>query len=199
MKILAFTDTHADIEDLEKIKSKALKEKPDIIVCCGDISVFGNGLNFALSFINDLKIKTLIVKGNHETSKALEDACSRFKNIINISNAGTFELDNYLFFGYGNNGFSHVDEKFERLSSKFIKTFDRSKKLIFITHAPIYNTKLDKLPVGHCGSLSSRKFVEKVYPVLTLCGHFHETFKVKDKIKNCLIINPGPDGMIIEI
>mgnify|MGYP001619479780 FL=1 len=115
MKILAFTDTHADIEDLDKIKAKALKEKPDILVCCGDISVFGNGLNFALSFINDLKIKTLIVKGNHETAKALEDSCSRFKNIVNLSNYGIYESGDYVFFGYGNNGFSHTDEKFEKL------------------------------------------------------------------------------------
>ena len=97
MKILAFTDTHADIEDLDKIKAKALKEKPDLLICCGDISVFGNGLNFALSFINDLKIKTLIVKGNHETAKALESACSKFKNLINLSNYGVYEFDNFNF------------------------------------------------------------------------------------------------------
>jgi len=36
-------------------------------------------------------------------------------------------------------------------------------------------------------------------PVLVLCGHFHENFRKQDKIKNTLIINPGPDGTIINV
>ena len=73
------------------------------------------------------------------------------------------------------------------------------KKLVFITHAPIYKTKLDYIYKEHRGCKSSRKFVEKFKPVLTLCGHFHETENKSDKINETLIINPGHKGSLIEI
>ncbi len=112
---------------------------------------------------------------------------------------GVYEINNFQFLGWGNDGFSYIENDFEDFMKKFRKEFNKNKKIIFVTHAPIYNTKLDLLPVGHRGCKSTRKFVEEFQPILTLCGHFHESFKKKDKIKNSLIINPGPDGMIIDV
>ncbi|HLC86387.1 MAG TPA: metallophosphoesterase [Candidatus Nanoarchaeia archaeon] len=197
MKLLAFTDTHADVKDLDSIKKKALKEKPEMLVCCGDISIFGNGLNFACSFINDLGIKTLIIPGNHEEPSQIENVCSKFKNLVNLHKK-TFERKNFVFLGYGTGGFSDKYPEFEALYPKLLKN-TINKKIIFVAHAPVYNTKLDLLHGSHCGSKSSRDFLDKVNPVLVLCGHIHENEKKHDKIKNSLIINPGSDGMIIEI
>ena len=88
------------------------------------------------------------------------------------------------------------------LAKQFKKVFSKKRKLIFVTHAPIYGTRLDDLRVnglGHRGCKSTRKFVDEMNPVLVLCGHFHENFRKQDKIKNTLIINPGPDGTIINV
>ena len=198
MKLLAFTDVHVGKKSLESIKEKALKEKPDLLICCGDLSVFGSGLKEAAKFLNDLKIQTLIIPGNHEMVEEVKDICSKYKNLVNL-HCAVFELGNFNFFGWGTGGFSFIEEEFERVAKKFIKNQDRNKKLIFVTHAPIYGTKLDYLPMGHRGCKSTRKFVEEVQPLLVLCGHFHENFKKQDKIKKSLIINPGKDGMIIEL
>src|SRR3989344_4159426 len=198
MKLLAFTDSHLNKIALKRIKEKALKYKPDLMICCGDISIFGSGLNEVAKFLNSFNIKTLVIPGNHESPEEIRDICSKNKNLINL-HRGLYEYENYLFFGWGTGGFSFIEEGFEKTAKQFKKSQDKSKKLIFVTHAPIYNTKLDELPFGHRGCKSTRKFIEEVQPVLTLCGHFHENFKKQDKIKKTLIVNPGPDGTIIEL
>ena len=45
MKILAFTDLHHSMAAIKKLKSKIKTQKPDILVCAGDISIFEQGLN----------------------------------------------------------------------------------------------------------------------------------------------------------
>ncbi|MBS3174594.1 metallophosphoesterase family protein [Candidatus Woesearchaeota archaeon] len=198
MKLLAFTDLHCNKAALNEIKNKAINEKPDLIVCCGDLSNFTSGLNEIAKFLNSLNIKILIIPGNHETNIDINEICGKYNNLINIHLA-SYEIDNYLFFGFGTGGFSSREEKLERAMKEFKKTFDKNKKLIFVTHAPIYNTKLDELWDEHRGCISSRKFIEEFEPILTLCGHFHENEKKKDKIKNCTIVNPGKNGMIIKV
>lgn len=198
MKLLAFSDVHANKNALFKIKEKAIKEKPDFLICCGDLSLFGKGLEEGAKFLNELNIKMLIIPGNHETPEEIKNICSKNKNLVNI-HQGAFDYENYTFFGWGTGGFSYIEEGFERISKQFIKTLDKNKKLIFVTHAPIYGTKLDLLSMGHRGCKSTRKFIEETDPVLVLCGHFHENFKKQDKIKKTLIVNPGDDGMIIKL
>jgi len=70
MRLLAFTDMHLSSYAFKKIKSKVKRQNPDLIVCAGDVSIFEQGLNIILSKLNKLKIKTLIIHGNHETEKA---------------------------------------------------------------------------------------------------------------------------------
>lgn len=198
MKILAFTDTHCNKMAHKKIKERTEFFKPDLLVSCGDISVFTSGLEESAKFIEGLGISCLIIPGNHESESDIKEICKKYKNLINI-HSGCYEVGNILFFGYGTGGFSYRDEKFDRISKQFIKTLEKNKKLIFVTHAPVYKTKLDLIMNEHRGCISSREFIEKTKPFLTLCGHFHENENKQDNIGESLIINPGKFGRIIEI
>jgi Icc-related predicted phosphoesterase len=198
MKILAFTDLHANKQALESIKSKAVKSKPELLVFAGDLSSMGKGLDATAHFLNNLNINILLIPGNHESEKEIIELCKKYSNLINI-HRGIYEYKNYLFFGWGNSGFSFVEPNFERIIKEFKKDYDGKKKIIFVTHAPIFNTLLDFLHGKHNGCKSTRNFVEQLQPKLTLCGHFHEAFYMQDKIKESLIINPGCDGTIIEL
>ena len=40
MRILAFTDVHADIRLMRHVAAFVKKANPDVVVCCGDITVF---------------------------------------------------------------------------------------------------------------------------------------------------------------
>ena len=197
MKIFAFTDLHANKKSIDKIIKKIKEGKPELIICCGDLTIFGNDLNEISNKLNLIGIKILIIPGNHETEQEIKNICKKNKNLINLHKEN-YEYGNYIFFGFGTGGFSFIEPELEEII-RFKKCFDKTKKLIFITHAPIYHTKLDYLYKEHMGCKSSRKFIDKFKPILTLCGHFHENENKKDKIKNCLIINPGHQGTFIEI
>jgi len=72
MRLLAFTDTHANKTALNRIIAKAEKYKPDFMVCAGDISMFTKGLDKCCAILNKLNIKILIIPGNHETPEDIK-------------------------------------------------------------------------------------------------------------------------------
>ena len=201
MKILAFTDVHGSLLALKRIEQKVKTQKPDLLVCAGDVSIFEHGIVGILRRLNKLNKKTIIVHGNHEDESTFRKISKIFKNIIFIHKKH-FTTNNLLFIGYGGGGFSVVDKEFEKTTkTKFKKIIKSSegKKIILVTHAPPYKTKLDKLVQGHCGNKSIRNFVERNKIDLLICGHLHENFGKEDRIKKTKIVNPGPFGKIIYI
>ena len=172
-----------------------------MLVCAGDISIFEHGIVRLMNRLDKLNRKILIIHGNHEDSSTFIKYSKLFKNIIFIHKNYLIK-NNSLFLGYGGGGFSMADRQFEKTAqNKFKKIINKNKdkKIILITHAPPYKTKLDKLVGGHAGNKSIRHFVEKNKIDLLICGHLHENFGKEDKIKRTKVINPGPFGKIVEI
>ena len=200
MKILAFTDIHGSLFALRKVEQKVKAQKPDLMVCAGDISIFEHGITGILRRLNKLNKQIIVVHGNHEDESTFNKYSKLFKNILFIHKKN-FIKDNILFLGYGGGGFSLIDKGFEKTSIKFKKIIqaNKDKKIILVTHAPPYKTRLDKLVEGHCGNKSIKKFIKKNKVDLLICGHLHENFGKEDKIKRTKIINPGPFGKIVEI
>ncbi len=198
MKILAFTDIHSNKKLIEGIIKKSKSKKPQLLICCGDITLFGSNLEKILSKLNKIKIPLLIIPGNHEEDMNMKKRCKKYKNIIYL-HRGIYEMGDYTFFGFGTGGFEDRFLEFEKISSKIGKRI-KDKKIIFITHQPPYKTKLDKLEhFGYAGNKSFKEFIVKYKPILTLSGHLHENFGKIDNIEKSILINPGPLGKIIEI
>lgn len=198
MKILAFVDMHGSLKALKKVKEQA--KKADIIVCAGDISIFSNDLDKLLSEIDKLNKTLLIIHGNHESDEDLTELAKLFKNITNLHKK-SFVKGKYLFMGYGGSGFSIVDKDFEKTAMRFEKEIKahKDKKTILVTHAPPYKTKLDNIMGEAYGNKSIKNFIKKVNLHLVISGHLHENAGKQDRIKNTIIINPGPYGKIISI
>ncbi|MBU0665916.1 MAG: metallophosphoesterase [Nanoarchaeota archaeon] len=195
MKILAFTDNHGDPEDLKAVKKKV--KNADIIICGGDITIFEHEIEYNMQKINDFGKEVLIIHGNHESDFVIRELSKYFKN-IRFMHKKHYEKDGHLFFGYGGGGFAISDKEFEK-KSKSIEKLMKEKKTILILHGPPYKTKLDNIGGAHVGNKSFTNFIKKTQPELVICGHIHECFHRKDKIGKTRIINPGPDGEIIEI
>ena|SRR3989344_4257805 len=119
---------------------------------------------------------------------------SNFRNLC-------YKANNHLFLGYGGSGFALIEPGFYRIGETFAKIIrkNKNKKIIFITHAPPYGTKLDLIVTSHCGNKTLRNFVLKNKIDLHICGHLHENFGKEDRISKTRIINPGPYGKMIEI
>lgn len=200
MKLLIFTDLHLSTTALKKIRSKTKKQKPDLLICAGDLSIFENGLNIMLNKLSKFKKTVLLIHGNHETSSEMKKLCSKYKNLIFIHKTH-YKQNNCLFLGFGGGGFSLIDKAFNNTINKFKKIINKNKdkKIILVTHAPPYKTKTDFIVDQHCGNKTLRNFILKNKIDLHICGHLHENFGKKDKIKNTIVINPGPYGKIIKI
>lgn len=201
MKILAFTDIHGSSTALKRIEQKTKSQNPDLLVCAGDISMFEHGIYGLLRRLNKLNKQILMIHGNHEDASTFNKLSKSFKNIIFIHKIH-FIWDNALFLGYGGGGFAMIDKAFEKNAAMKFKNIIKNnadKKIIFITHAPPYKTRLDKLEQGHCGNKSIRHFIERNKIGILICGHLHENFGKEDKIGKTKVMNPGPFGKIVEV
>ena len=197
MKILAFVDLHGDKKSLERLKEKAKKEKVEMIIAAGDLSIFGRDLEKILAELNKLNKVVLVITGNHESTKEMEKACSLFENIIFIDGR-VCSVEDYIFLGYGGGGFANFDKQFREASKVFKKKMP-GKKSMLILHGPPYGTKLDKIHGGHVGNKDSTKFIKDSQPDYVICGHLHDNAGKEDKIGKTPIINPGWEGKIIEL
>ncbi len=138
-----------------------------------------------------------MIHGNHETANEMDDACDG--NNAVFMHKKLREFDGVLFCGYGGDGFSFSDERLDDWA-KSIKDKVKNKKLVFFTHGPPYGTKLDDIPmIRHRGSISVRNAIKMLKPDVYSCGHFHETFFVKDTMGKSTLINSGDEGMIINV
>ncbi len=200
MKILAIVDLHGSLKALKKLQKLVNKQKPDIIVCAGDISIFEQNIDYLIHRISRFKLPVLIIPGNHEEESALRKSCSLFKNVFCL-HGKTYEHDGVLFLGWGGGGFSIRDKEFEKKTKEFRKEMEKFGKVVLVTHAPPYKTRLDRIIEKSCGNKSIRNFIkENTKKIkLAIAGHLHENAGTEDHIKETRVVNPGPFGKVLTI
>jgi Icc-related predicted phosphoesterase len=198
MKLLVCTDIHSSKKALRKLAELAKKHNPDMVVCCGDVSMFEIHFKATMRSLASLQRPTLLIHGNHEDASTMKRYCKPYKH-FHFIHGSHFIIGDYLFLGYGGDGFSVVDPLFMLYAKHFEKIIrqHKDKKIILVTHAPPQRTKLDKIPGGFCGNKSIRHFIEKFQPLYAFSGHIHENFGKKDRIKHTIVMNPGPLGKIV--
>ena len=192
MLLVCISDLHGSLRGIERINFS-----PDLLIVTGDITNFGREREAENILRQLLKItdKILAVPGNcdyPEVSKVLDEL------EINLWCKGKI-IDKTGFFGVGgsnptpfNTPLEYSEEELEAcLNEGFTKVKEAEIKIL-VSHPPPYNTKVDRVSSGlHVGSRAVREFIEKAQPSLVLCGHIHEARGI-DKIKNTIIVNPGP-------
>lgn len=197
MKFLAFTDLHEDKEVLNELVKRAARDDIDFVVCCGDISTFGNGLQYNLKKLNSIGKKVYVVPGNHEEGEGFAEIVGQYSNLINLDRNSKVVGD-YVFLGYGGGGFALQDATFRKIAREWYGKYN-GRKIILITHQPPYGTKLDWLGSRHVGNKDFTNFMSRVKPKLALSGHLHETVGIVDAVGETKIANPGWEGMVIEL
>lgn len=195
MKLLAFVDLHGSKPAMKRIQH--LAKKVDIVICAGDHTIFSHSEREILSQLNKISKPVLIIHGNHEDAYELKKDCKLFKNLYFV-HAEKYRVNDYLFLGWGGGGFSYVDKGFERYSKKASKWIKEGDKVVLITHAPPYKTKIDNIGGESAGNKSIRKFIEKAQPILAISGHLHECVG-EDTIKKTRLVNPGYKGKILNV
>ena len=197
MKFLTFGDLHDDKPALKDLLARAEKPDIDFVVSVGDISVFGRGLRNILKRFNSLGKKFYVIPGNHESDSMLNELTPEFPNCINFHQK-ILKMGTYLFLGYGEGGFTLEDPRFRKIAREWYGKY-KGKNIVLVTHQPPFGTKLDFLETRHVGNKDFRKFIERIKPKLAISGHLHETVGIRDKIGPTRLVNPGWDGLVIEL
>lgn len=197
MKLLAFVDLHGDFNLLKKIIKRAEEKDIDLLVTAGDFTQFEGNLGFLLKKLNALGKKILLIPGNHESSHSLKEAVKIYPYCLYFHRQA-FKVGEYVFLGYGEGGFSLEDSEFRKLARHWYGEYQK-QKVIFVTHAPPFGTELDRLGNRYVGNKDFRSFIERIKPVLVICGHLHEAAGRISQLGETKIINPGWEGLVIEL
>lgn len=196
MNILAFTDFHGNQEAYEKGREVIELQKPDFAIVAGDIINYDS--ERAKQLLSDLAgagRPIYYVPGNMDNAelgswtgggnvRGLHGRCENLGKVSLIGLGGSPH-------GPFRTVFEYSEEEAAELLEKALNGY-RGGKLILVSHCPPKNTKVDRTSNGeHAGSLSVRKFVEKVQPQLVISGHIHEA-QGTEVIGSSTLVNTGP-------
>lgn len=197
MKFLAFTDLHEDRKKLQRLIKRASQPDIDFVICAGDFSTFGRGMEVVLKAFNDLGKRFYVLPGNHEEHLELPAILREFSYCVDLHQQAK-KVNGFVFLGYGGGGFAQEDALFRKIARHWYGKYN-GEKIVLVVHMPPFGNKTDLLHKIHVGNKDYRRFIERIKPKLVICGHLHETVGQVDKIGNSKVVNPGWDGMIIEL
>lgn len=205
VKILAFTDAHGQLEAYQSIKRLAESARPDLIVCAGDISYFGDDYDLFLRGLGGFGHDVYFVPGNHETpstAKSLELQFPYLRNLeFRVAEAAGVRLAGLP----ASDAFWPGARPDEGLLAKAVglgQSGNGTKPLVFLTHYPPSGTSVSGtscVTPDSGGSRLVRQIVEAVCPTIVICGHYHQDFGKEAHVGRTRIVNPGPGGKILEL
>ena len=199
MKIMAFSDVHADLEIARCLVKRAQKKDIELIVCAGDFTVFERQLKPMLKLFNSIGKPVVLIPGNHEEPTAVEKYISDCKHIAFIHKK-IWRYNGFTFLGWGTDGFTKRSEEFRMVARKWRQKLTADDTtIVLVTHAPPHGTMLDKLDKEHIGNKDIRTAIEWIQPVLAISGHIHENEGRRDKIGKTVAVNPGWKGMVLTV
>jgi Icc-related predicted phosphoesterase len=194
VKILAFVDVHVNRLALRELERKA--RDADLLVCAGDLSIFGRGLAETMEIIDSWGKPCLLIHGNHEEEEETRKRCERSRNLTFI-HGKELVVGSFSVAGWGGGGFSRRDKAFE----KWARTLTPRPGRILVTHAPPFGTAIDIQPYmnAHVGCASYTEAIDALKPAVMIAGHIHECFGEHEQRGETLILNPGPLGVMLTL
>lgn len=198
MKIFAASDMHGDTRAIEKLAQKAEKEKVDLVLLCGDLTLDESLTENIIGPFRKRNLKVALIPGNHE-SAATTGFLAELYNAYNL-HGYSMRIGDVGFFGAGhaNIGPHMIDDK--ELFTLLKKGFDYikdAKKKVMVTHVHPSSGIIEKM--SFTGSKAVLKAIQEFKPDLHLCGHIHECEGIEEKIHATHSINVGKGGRIIEV
>ncbi|BCM93457.1 hypothetical protein IAD21_05348 [Abditibacteriota bacterium] len=196
MKILLFSDLHADVETAKALALCA--SEFDVIVGAGDFANVRQGLEPVIAPFLSLSIPTVFVAGNNETPDELRQACAGARH-VHVLHGEACHIGGETFFGlggavpvtpFGSWSFDVDEDDAARLLEAC------PPRAILISHSPPLGI-LDKSSAGtSLGSRAVAHCMAVKKPKLLVCGHIHASSGRSQKRGETLVVNAGPSAMI---
>ena len=198
MKVLVFSDLHADRAATKKVAAK-LKEV-DYGFCLGDLSRWGQGLELVGSLL-DVGVDLYILPGNHETDAEIAELCQS-RSHFHLLHGQQITIGGTTFVGLGGGSEKGIGRFLlsNKDAAQILTKFRGIPNPVMLTHCPPFETAID-LTSGnkHIGSLPLRQFILDEQPPLLYSGHVHERSGETDTLGATKLVSVGFKGILLEI
>jgi len=199
MKLLVFSDLHADVRAARRLAE--LAAGADLLIGAGD---FGNARRQVADCLPALLSSgkpAVFVPGNSESCEELAEACRGFPN-ARVLHGTSCVIGGVTLFGIGGGvpvtPFGSWSYDFtEEQAGSLLENCPAG--CVLISHSPPKGA-VDVASNGKSlGSTAIRTAIERTRPRLVVCGHIHASAGQTARLGSTLIINPGPQGMLHEL
>jgi Icc-related predicted phosphoesterase len=195
MKLLLFSDLHADVAAARRLVERA--RHADVVVGAGDFGNVRRELHRCLDVLQVTEHPCVFVAGNNESTDELTEACRNWPKAHVLHGSGTC-IGGVEFFGIGGGipvtpfgawSYDFTDEAAAVLLS------DCPAGCVLVSHSPPKGA-VDVSSRGQSlGSVAVREAVLRVRPMLVVCGHIHASAGQRAAIGKTQVVNAGPDGV----
>lgn len=199
MKLLLFSDVHADLEAARSIVAKS--REVDAVIGAGDFATMSRGLTQCINVLSQIDRPTILVPGNNEWPDELLAACKDWKSAHVLHGQGT-EIDGVSFFGlgggvpvtpFGNWSFDLSEEQ----AAKLLEACP--ERAVLVSHSPPKGLA-DRSSSGQSlGSTAVRDLIVQKKPLLVVSGHIHASAGKSVTFNGTPVVNAGPAGIIWEM
>jgi Icc-related predicted phosphoesterase len=199
MKLLLFSDLH--VSQTHCLKLVEMAEDADIVVGAGDFGRFRTGIKKTINWLKVITKPAVVVPGNSESYRELTKACEDWVGATVLHGNG-IELQGLSFFGIGGGvpvtPFGPWSWDFTESQATALLA-DCPNDAILVSHSPPKGIADLSSSGKHLGSEAVLDTIKSKTPSLVVCGHIHESWGSTEKLGNTMIVNAGPQGMIIEV
>lgn len=199
MKLLLFSDLHTDRDAADAIVRRA--QAVDILIGAGDFASVRRNLHTCIDILRAVDRPTILVAGNNETTDELRAACGQWSS-AHILHGSQVTVGQFTFYGIGGGipvtpfgtwSYDFTEEEARELLA------DCPQGCILVTHSPPKGA-VDVAEGGKSlGSIAIRETVERVQPLLVVCGHIHASAGRRTTIGPTPVVNAGPHGIVWQL
>lgn len=198
MRLLAFSDLHRDLGRAASIVKRS--QDADVVIGAGDFASVHEGLTETIDALSSVETPTVLVPGNNETADALREAASGW-DAATVLHGESAEISGETFFGLGAGiPVTPWDWSFDLSDEEAAEALGPCPQgSVLVLHSP---------PFGHCdvagsgqnlGSPALAEAIERLQPLLAVCGHIHESWGRRSQIGQTEVANLGPDGATFDL
>lgn len=207
-RILAFTDPHGEVKNAEKFRDLARSEKPNLLLCSGDLTLFGGHDPDFFKILSEIGRPIYFIPGNHDDAETVSRLVSTYSFLKDLSYR-VMEDSGLCVGGLPGNdlafwpGESSKDDGTRSMVRELMAPAIAGKTFILLAHYPpsgcgAVDGEAHPTPDSG-GNALTRLIVEDLRPKLVLVGHYHQCFGQSDFVGSSRIVNPGPSGSIISL
>jgi len=196
MRLLLFSDLHADVAAARRLVGMAAGV--DLLIGAGD---FGNQRRDYATCIEILRAtgkEAVLVPGNNESAEELTGACRGWPGAHVLHGSGA-RVGGVTFYGLGGGvpvtpfGAWSYDLT-EAAAAGLLSGCPTG--CVLVSHSPPKGAADVSSRGQSIGSTAVRAAIERVSPLLVVCGHVHASAGRQEMIDDTPVVNAGPGGIV---